>query len=309
MTLRYSVVVTNYNYLAYVAEAVDSALAQSLPPHEVIVVDDGSTDGSAAFLEQRYGAHPTVRLLLGSNGGQLSGFARGTAAASGDVVCFLDADDLWEAGYLAALDAVYGARKDVDFIYVNMRFFGSREGLFHPEPKQRDLGLSILAGAFLGRWQASATSGNSLRIHIARQLLEVPPEMCARWRTRADDCIVLGAEIAGARKFYLPEPLTRYRAHGSNTWLNQGRDPVANLKHWLRVESMLAFYRERFGLGSSAKVDLLRHAKLEFRTKPSPTWEDFTVYRRLVWGSSLTPYVKLEHTVSMFSYYLKRLGK
>ena len=56
----FSVVITSYNYLQFVVEAVESALAQTRPAAQVIVVDDGSSDGSPAMLQQRYGADPRV---------------------------------------------------------------------------------------------------------------------------------------------------------------------------------------------------------------------------------------------------------
>jgi glycosyltransferase involved in cell wall biosynthesis len=110
----FAVVVTNYNYRAFVEAAVDSALAQRHAPRQVIVVDDGSSDGSPELLRQRYGADPRVTLLFGENGGQLSAFRRGVMSADADVVCFLDADDLWEPGYLEALAGLYDQRADVD---------------------------------------------------------------------------------------------------------------------------------------------------------------------------------------------------
>ena len=120
----FSVVITSYNYLQFVVEAVESALAQTRPAAQVIVVDDGSSDGSPAMLQQRYGADPRVTLLFGENEGQLAAFQRGTAAASGDVVCFLDADDRWKPQYLEKIGAVYDARRDVDFVFSDLRTFG-----------------------------------------------------------------------------------------------------------------------------------------------------------------------------------------
>ena len=89
----FAVVVTNYNYLNFVAEAVDSALAQTRAPKQIVIVDDGSTDGSPEFLRERYGHDPRVTLVCGENGGQLVAFQRGLAVVDADIACFLDADD------------------------------------------------------------------------------------------------------------------------------------------------------------------------------------------------------------------------
>src|SRR5207302_4981495 len=85
-----SVVVNNHNYERFVGEAVESALAQTYPHTEVVVVDDGSTDGSRDVLERFRG---DIQLVLKPNGGQRSAFNAGLERSSGDLVCFLDADD------------------------------------------------------------------------------------------------------------------------------------------------------------------------------------------------------------------------
>ena len=92
-----SVVTPCYNGSAYLREALDSALAQSQPPIEIIVVDDGSTDDSAAIAES-YG--PPVRLIRQENQGESVARNRGIAAASGDWIGYLDADDIWNVDKL-----------------------------------------------------------------------------------------------------------------------------------------------------------------------------------------------------------------
>jgi len=97
----FSVIITNYNYRDYVGEAIDSVLAQTRAVAQVIVMDDGSTDGSAAWLAEHYGNDERVTLRCVSNGGQLSAFVRGMDGVTGDIVCFLDADDRWDKDYVA----------------------------------------------------------------------------------------------------------------------------------------------------------------------------------------------------------------
>ena len=109
----FSVIVPAYQAAGTIAEAIDSALAQSLPPREVIVCDDGSADGTSRVVAQ-YG--PSVRLLRQAHRGVAA--ARNTAirAASGDFLAFLDADDAFHPERLEALGELAVARPDLDML-------------------------------------------------------------------------------------------------------------------------------------------------------------------------------------------------
>lgn len=87
-----SVVIPNYNYARYVGAAVDSALEQTCAPHEVVVVDNGSTDDSLDVLAA-YGDR--IRVVQQENRGQAGARNSGMAECTGDLVAFLDADDVW----------------------------------------------------------------------------------------------------------------------------------------------------------------------------------------------------------------------
>jgi Glycosyl transferase family 2 len=99
-----SIVVVNHNYQRFLGEAVESALAQQGAAVEVIVVDDGSTDGSHALLAG-YGAR--IRVLLQPNLGQTAAFNAGFAAAGGNVILYLDADDFLEPHIVAQVTAAF----------------------------------------------------------------------------------------------------------------------------------------------------------------------------------------------------------
>ena len=88
---RLSVVITNHNYEQYVGMAIKSALDLRWDDTEVIVVDDGSTDGSRAVIE---GFGDRLRVLLTENASQRVAANRGYAMSTGDVVVFLDSDDV-----------------------------------------------------------------------------------------------------------------------------------------------------------------------------------------------------------------------
>jgi glycosyltransferase involved in cell wall biosynthesis len=85
-----SIVINNYNYDCFLSTAIDSALSQSYPNIEVVVVDDGSTDNSREVISS-YGDR--IIPVLKSNAGQASSYNEGFKASHGEIICFLDADD------------------------------------------------------------------------------------------------------------------------------------------------------------------------------------------------------------------------
>lgn len=94
-----SVVVTCYNYGRYLAQSVESALAQAYGNLEVIVVDDGSTDNTPEVAGELL-KDPRVRCIRQKNAGQANAKNTGIRASTGEFIAFLDADDFWETGKL-----------------------------------------------------------------------------------------------------------------------------------------------------------------------------------------------------------------
>jgi cellulose synthase/poly-beta-1,6-N-acetylglucosamine synthase-like glycosyltransferase len=110
---RFSVVIPAYEAAAFAAEAVGSALAQTLPPHEVIVCDDGSTDDLAGALARYAGR---IVLLRKQNGGLASARNAGIRVSSGEFIAFLDADNVLLPKYLEALGELAAVRPDLDIL-------------------------------------------------------------------------------------------------------------------------------------------------------------------------------------------------
>lgn len=97
-----SVVIPFFNAEHTIAEAIDSARAQTVRAIEILVVDDGSSDASASKVRALQVVDPRLRLLSFANGGPSRARNRGTAAATAPLVAFLDSDDRWDAWHLAA---------------------------------------------------------------------------------------------------------------------------------------------------------------------------------------------------------------
>lgn len=306
-SVKFSVIVTNYNYKRFVVEAVDSALAQTISPFEIIVVDDGSNDGSLDLLNQRYAANPLVRILPVENQGQLSSFIRGFRECSGDVICFLDADDYWDKDYLQNLQKEYVGKPSVDCLLSNLRLVGQASGMFsdfHQQwelTKDRDFGVSALLVLGYQSWIGMPTSGLSMRRWLCQRLFDLPENFLEEWRTRADDCLVYGSDLLGAHKSFLYETAANYRVHDANGWFARRSTAVVGAKHELRRDRLVRYFSMQMGLGSQS----YKHALLELTTKPQPTLRELDLYIRLGFRAPLPFTTRLRRCVSMVLYYFR----
>jgi glycosyltransferase involved in cell wall biosynthesis len=108
----------------YLAEALDSVLAQTHAPHDVVVVDDGSRDATVALVESYA---PYVRCISQAAAGIGAARNRGAAEARGDLLAFLDGDDLWPADRLERQVAAYSERPRPDVVFGHVEQFVSPE--------------------------------------------------------------------------------------------------------------------------------------------------------------------------------------
>ena len=194
-----SCIVPAYNAEEHLGEALESILAQTHPPFEVIVSDDGSTDGTAAVAEAYA---PAVTLLrLPENRGQATARNFGVSTARGDLVAFLDADDLWHPEKLAAQVAHLEANPGLEASFCEIENFWE-EGQEDEEERWRRHGR--VRGTYLTQ-TLLATRELLLRLPLDTSLLHADH---VEW--------VLRAREAGVRMEVLPRVLVHRRRHGSN---------------------------------------------------------------------------------------------
>ena len=120
--MRVSAIIAAYNAEAYIAEAIESVLGQTVPPFELIVVDDGSTDGTRGVVG-RFGDR--IIALSQANSGQAAAVNKGVAMARGELIGFCDADDLWTAHKLSMQLALLARDGDIEAAFGKVQQFVS----------------------------------------------------------------------------------------------------------------------------------------------------------------------------------------
>lgn len=215
-----SILINNYNYGRFLGKAIDSALSQTYENLEVIVVDDGSTDGSLEIIAS-YGDR--ISSVLKKNGGQASAFNAGFERSSGEIVCFLDADDLFAAEKVENVCKTFERHPEIGWCFDRVRQFNDVTGEQNPLASEWRMGAvdfrrDMVAGT--PPKIPTSTSGISMRRNLLAQILPMP-EMI---RITSDGYIKLSA-ISLAPGWRMAEEITFQRIHGSNlyTGLKEGR--------------------------------------------------------------------------------------
>jgi glycosyltransferase involved in cell wall biosynthesis len=227
-----SVVMPCRNAAPYVEEAVASVLGQSYPQVELVVVDDGSTDGSTEILQRLAAEHPErITLLFQSRDGPFAARNRALGHANGNYIAFLDADDTWQPDALARLhDAL--ETQPADIAYCGWQAIGNAATDTQPNiPPEFDAG-----GAILQFLQQSPWPINS--VLIRRTLIDELRGFSERAPTAMDDDLWLRMLARQPRLVRVPEVLAFQRQHlHRNTHIPRWRqvfDAVAVRRDFVR---------------------------------------------------------------------------
>lgn len=233
-----SVVINNYNYGRFLAAAIESALRQTHPAFEVIVVDDGSSDDSLA-VARRY--EKQIHLLVQTNGGQGSAYNTGYAAARGDWVIFLDSDDL------LAVDAleIFRSRANLGLsaLFGRLQYMGEGSATRRvtvPSPSYRVRSARAELTRF-GIYVCPPGSGFCYRRSFLANVMPMPVKP---WRICADTYPILQAPFHGGVE-EINSIVGYYRRHGgAATYVAKKGEVVARACRELeRVEERRVFAR------------------------------------------------------------------
>ena len=192
-----SVVIPVYNGERYLAEAIESVLAQTSPVAEIFVVDDGSTDASRPVAER---FRPLVRLVSQKHAGAGAARNRGVAESTGELLAFLDADDLWLSDKLERQLAALRQDPCADFA------LGHSEEFVSPE-------LDPIVQAKLAPRSPRASFAPSALL-VTREVMERIPFSTAPVGEFLD--WMLQAHDEGLQEVMVPHVVIRRRLHGAN---------------------------------------------------------------------------------------------
>lgn len=115
-----SVIIPTYNNAAYIEEAIDSVLGQTISVDEIIVIDDGSTDHTMQLL---HAYNNNITYQYQNNAGAAAARNKGIALSKGDILVFLDADDIWVSTKIAEQLSILNKRLDIDMVFGHIEQF------------------------------------------------------------------------------------------------------------------------------------------------------------------------------------------
>lgn len=246
----FSILINNYNYASFLGDCIDSALQQSTSPNEIIVVDDGSTDGSRDVID-RYDAR--IRSIFKDNGGQTSAFNTGFAASTGDIVLFLDADDVLLPTAVETIVPVF-ADQDVSKVHWPMQVIdqnGIPSGTLNPAqelPRGNLRKETIRKGP--ESYLSSPTSGNAWSREFLSQVMPLRDIADAHY---ADAFLINLAPLYGVIE-RIDIPQSCYRAHeASHTGKMLGGEILRYRNLFADLSATLAEHLERQGVVADAE--------------------------------------------------------
>lgn len=228
-----SVLVPSHNHAAFVAAAIESVAAQTLPPDELIVIDDGSRDESPAVVERALAQISHIRTALAVRPARGISQTRNdlAAAARGDVLAFLDSDDRFAPTRLARLlDRPVDRDRFLAFSGVGFRLEGAGPGVAQEQEQEQERGahawLPVAYAARLAEAASLPTAGFALlrsnlaitasNIVVGRGLFDRVGGFAPGLAISQDWDFLLRC-LPFTEPVFVPEPLVEYRIHATNT--------------------------------------------------------------------------------------------
>lgn len=214
--MRVSVVTPIYNNEEYLRDCLESLIRQTYGDIEYIFIDDGSTDKSFNIVKD-YGNYPNVKIMSNTyNLGIVSAYKEAVKAATGDILCFLDADDIAHKDRVSRVVEEFQKDSNVGIVYSAMELIdknGESYNLFARLPS-----YVTNDNLFFQLFRRNFFTGSALAIRNYDWLkFDLNDIICC------DYYLCLQIAEKGLKFSYIDEPLVKYRIHGKNTSNNSKR--------------------------------------------------------------------------------------
>jgi len=275
-----SVLIDNYNYGKFLPECIESVLNQTYQNFEIIIVDDGSKDNSKEIIEKYAKKDERIKPVFKENGGQASAFNEGFKYCQGEVISFLDADDLFEKNKLEEIINIY--KKGYEYIVNDYEFLDNKNLIDNYGPYYPYGGYNLFLVYYLTKFTGSSTSNISISKNLANKIFPIKYEEF--FRIRADDVIVFASGI-GSEMYFINTPLTKYRIHGNNLFACNNKQPSASqdYKRSMIIERIKENYLKTFNI----PMNFLKNPYnlfLEFKTKQVIDEIILSIYEKILFN-------------------------
>lgn len=218
--MKFSVIIPVYNAEKYLHECIASILEQSVPVHEIILVNDGSADSSPAICDFYHNAHPDrIKVIHSDNCGALVARATGIQRSTGNVLVFMDADDRFRQDAIEVLDHVF-ASVDCDLVIFNGSVREDFSAPFRSYPFAEGTTYSGHSKEALYRVLVSSSTLNNVCLKAAsRSIFDFNMDYSSMQRIQHGEDLLMSSQMltSAQRIRVLDQNLYYYRQHGTST--------------------------------------------------------------------------------------------
>lgn len=308
--MKFSAIVANYNYDRYLLLAIKSLLAQSYSDIEIIIVDDGSSDGSHEIIKDLHRQYPDqVKYLFQENNGHGGAIYSGFQIATGTIIGFLDSDDVWNPRKVEKVIQLFKDNPNLVGVIHPLNTIDAdgvvlSGAILPPEVPNGDLSQVLLeTGA---TWVYPPTSGITIHRSALEQILPMdPPE----WRFWPDGCLLYCAAFLG-KVMVVPETLGSYRNHGKNTyWSEDKPDRDQQAKSLSGIQITNVWINQFLVKINSHKrvnlVDNLHYRRAQYYYQEQFNWSEFQAISSQIMGWRF--YIPKERIQFLLRFWMKNL--
>jgi glycosyltransferase involved in cell wall biosynthesis len=249
---KISVIIPVYNGKRYLEKAIQSVVRQTLPPHEIIVVDDGSTDDSALIIARLAQKYP-IKFFQKQNGGQSSARNYGVRVSSGDLIAFLDQDDLWYPNHLEELlkPFLQNIYPETGWVYSTVAEIGENDQLFSLDA------LSLVESVHPKKTLSECLAADMYVIPSATLVLKKAFNDVGGFDERLsgyeDDDLFVRIFSKGYGNIFINKSLAQWRTHSDSC----SRNIAMATSRIIYAKKLLEEYQDDFLRGSHYRTNLI----------------------------------------------------